>query len=273
MIALSNLAFPQDAPPAFLTGLARAGLAGIEVAPTRLGSWDSLTPAVVRGHRDALEGHGLRVPSLQALLFGAEGVALLGDAHAFDRMLDHLRRVAGIAAELGARVGVFGSPRQRSRGSLSPDAAFDLGTDRLRLLAEACWAEGGFVLGLEPVPAAYKGDFLTTAAEALAMVRAVDHPGLRLHLDTGCVLLGGGEIGPAVREGAPWLAHFHAAEPNLAPFAAPVADHAGAAVALRDCAYSGWISIEMLQAEDWMQAVPQAIAQVSRFYGAQAAGA
>ncbi len=268
MIALSNLAFPQDVPAAFLAGLAAAGLEGIEVAPTRIAAWDALTPDVLREHRDMLAANGLRVSSLQALLFGAEGVALLEDRVAFDRLLEHLRRVAGIAGGLGARLGVFGSPRQRSRGALAPDVAFALGAERLRLLAETCWAEDGFVLGLEPVPAAYKGDFLVTAAEALAMVQAVDHPGLRLHLDTGCVLLGGDEIGPAVHVGAAWLAHFHAAEPGLSSFAAPVADHAGAAAALRDCAYPGWISIEMLQQEDWQRAVPEALAQVRRLYAA-----
>ncbi len=266
-IALSNLAFPAAEAPRLLAALAAEGLAGVEVAPTRLGPWEAMTPAAVAAHRAELAALGLAVPSLQAILFGAEGVALLGDAAAFDRLLDHLRRVAAIGAGFGAGIAVFGSPRQRSRGALPAAEAFALGAERLRRAAELCIAEGGPALGLEPVPAAYGGDFLETAAEVLAMVRAVDHPGLRVHLDTGCVLLGGGEIGAAVRAAAPWLAHFHAAEPQLGPFAAPVADHAGAAAALAETGYAGWVSIEMREAPDWAEAVPAAFRTVRAAYG------
>ena len=122
------------------------------------------------------------------------------------------------------------------------------------------------MLGLEPVPPAYGGDFLTPWQECLAMVRAVDHPGLRLHLDTGCVLLGGGAIAEAVRAGAPWLAHFHAAEPQLGFFGAPVADHVAAAEALIGAGYTGWVSIEMREAAEWAADLPRALAWVQETY-------
>ena len=268
MIAVSNLAFPANAPSRFLAALVADEVCGIEVAPTRIASWDALSPVQLGDYRAMLAGHGLVVSSLQALLFQAEGVALLGDKTAFSRLLDHLRRVAGVGAGLGASVGVFGAPRQRSRGVMPAEEAFALGAGRLRQVAEACWAEGRLVLGLEPVPAVYGGDFLTTAEEVIAMVRAVDHPGLRVHLDTGCALLGGGDIGRAVTAAGPLLAHFHAAEPKLGDFSAPAADHVSAAAALCAAAYKGWISIEMLQPANWETAVLEAVALTRAVYGA-----
>ena len=267
MIALSNLAFPADASASFLTDLRAFGVKGIEVAPTRIAPWDALSPARLRSYRALVAAHGLVVSSLQALFYQAEGVALLGDKVAFSRLIEHLRVVSQMASILGAPVGVLGAPKQRSRGVLLDKDAFALGTERLRHAAEVCWSEGRFVLGLEPVPATYGGDFLTTYGDVLALVRAVDHPALRVHLDTSCVLLGGGDIGHAIAASAPLLTHFHASEPNLVDFSAPVADHEAAAAALRRASYGGWVAIEMLQAKDWKAAVRDAVAWVCAVYG------
>ena len=266
MIAMSNLAFPSEAIPKSLPLWKAEGLTGIEVAPTRLAPWDELTPEMLKNYRRTLEDLGLVVPSLQALLFGKDGVALLGDEASFERLVEHLRQVAGIAALLGARIMVFGSPRHRSRGNLPVPEALVLGEERLRRCAEAVHKEAGVALGLEPVPAAYGGDFLELAEDVTSMVSAVAHPGLRLHLDTGCVKLGGGDISASVHAGASWLSHFHAAEPQLGIFANPVADHVAAARALSAIEYAGWISIEMRQVDDWETAVPAALRFVRRQY-------
>lgn len=270
MIAMSNLAFPSEDIRRSLALWKADGLAGIEVAPTRLAPWDGLTPEILGNYRRTLEDSGLVIPSLQALLFAKEGVALLGDEESFERMVEHLRYVAGIACQLGAKIMVLGAPRQRSRGSLPMSQAIVLGEERLRKCAEAVYKEAEIALGLEPVPAAYGGDFLETAEEVTRMVRTVAHPGLRLHLDTGCVKLGGGDISAAVHAGAPWLSHFHAAEPDLGAFTNPVADHLGAALALVEIEYSAWISIEMRQVDDWEAAVPAALRFVHGKYVASA---
>ncbi len=270
-LALSNLAYPAVTAEGLLPRLAAMGLTGIEVAPTRLAPWDALSDGALRGHRGMLAGMGLCVSSLQAILFGAEGVALLGEAASFERLVSHLARVAEVGAVLGASVAVLGAPRQRARGALAAEEAFRLGAERLRRAAETMQAGGGPVLGLEPVPAAYGGDFLETWQEALAMVRAVDHPWLRLHLDTACVHLGGGDIAEAVAAGIDELAHFHLAEPKLVPFDAPRADHAGAAAALTRVGYGGWLSIEMMErAEDPEGAAVEAVTFALAIYGTAA---
>lgn len=258
-LAISNLAFPEGKETEVLSGIRDAGVDGIEVAPTRIGAWADLTDTRLESYRDRLADHGLVVSSLAALLYGTDGLQLLGSRAAFEMMREHLRRVAGIGRRLGAKVGVFGSPRNRLRGELGPAAAFELGQERLALLAETVMAEG-FSLGLEPVPAVYGGDFLPVASEVIQMVRQVNHPGLRVHLDTGCVMLGGGSIAAAVAEAGTALGHFHIAEPKLGGFGAPIADHAAASVALNAAGYDGWLAIEMLeQAPDLVDAVAAAI--------------
>lgn len=245
-LSVSNLAFSPTAEGDEWERLVAAGVTGVEVAPTRLGPWDELQAGRLRAFRAELEGRGLSISSLQAIFFGVDGLALLGSAEAFHAMEAQIARVARIAAELKAGVAVFGAPRQRARGNLPPEGAFALGIERLSRLARVAWAEG-LVVGLEPVPADYGNDFLPGWRDVLAMVQAVDHPGLRVHLDTSCVALGGDDIAEAIQVCAPWLAHYHAAEAKLGPFAAPAAPHAQAAAALAAVGYPGWVAIEMLE--------------------------
>jgi sugar phosphate isomerase/epimerase len=265
-LAISNLALPTAITPELLKELKTAGIQGIEVAPTRLGSWAELTDERLDGYRWLLADHGLVVSSLASLCFDTTELHLLGSQSSFEKMLAHLQRVAAIGSRLGAELGVFGSPRNRLRGDMSANAAAELGQARLRTLAETVAAEG-FCLGLEPVPAAYGGDFLSSAAEVIAMVQAVDHLGLRVHLDTGCVLLGGDQIADAVTAAGSALAHFHITEPKLGSFHAPLAEHAAAAGALQKIGYQGWLAIEMLeQNPDAMSKVKEAICVARNFY-------
>lgn len=265
-LSVSNLAIPADAGAAGWEALAAAGVQGVEVAPTRLAPWDALDTAMLRGHRRELEAHGLTISSLQAIFFGVDGLSLLGQPEAFAAMQAQIARMGQIAAVLGAEVAVFGAPRQRARGTMPPEEAFALGTERFARLAATAAAEG-LVIGLEPVPATYGNDFLPGWRDVLAMVQAVDHPALRVHLDTSCVMLGGDDIAEAVRGAAPWLAHYHAAEPKLGPFAVPQAAHGAAAAALMAEAYSGWVAIEMLeQPAEPLAALLEAVQFVRRTY-------
>lgn len=272
-LSVSNLALPMpELSDSEYAGLVAAGLSGLELAPTRVAPWPDLTAEVARNHARHLADNGLAVSSLQALLYGTEGMALLKDAAAFDAMKAHMGRVAALCAAFGAKVGVFGAPFQRARGDMTAEAAFDLGRARFAELAAICHDQG-MVIGLEPVPAHYRGDFLPGWRDVLAMVEAVDHPGLGVHLDTACVTLGGDDIAEAIGACRRRLVHFHAAEPDLKSFQAPCPSHACAARALAEAeAEDGlnlpWIAIEMLnrsEARD-LSEVLRAIAYVLETY-------
>ncbi len=273
-LSVSNLALPENSDE-YWRSSRDAGVEGIEVAPTRIAAWDQLSGKRLEAYRSMLAYNGLVVSSLQAIFYGVPDIALLQDKAAFDRMHDHLRVVAEIGASLGAGVVVFGAPKQRSRGEMSAADAFRLGAERLAILAETM-GKSGLAIGLEPVPSTYNGDFLPTWQEVDAMVRHVDHPALRVHLDTGCVLLGDGDIAEAITSTRDLLVHFHIAEPMLTGFDAPQADHAKAAMQLDEIAYLGWLAIEMLeQKPDPFAALEKAVefAMSKYFAGSREEGA
>ncbi len=267
-LAISNLAWPADFDDAAFVRLRVDGIAGIEIAPTRIAPWNELHAGRLAEVRGRIEDAGLTISSLQAILYNVPGAQLLGDAGAFAVMLEHLKRVGEIAAALGAKVAVFGAPKSRLRGDTHPETAFALAAERLARLGD-CAALHGLTLGVEPVPAAYGSDFLTRGAEVVDLVRTIDHPSVRVHLDTGCALVAGDSIADLIRSAGPLLVHFHASEPRLGPFAAPASEHAAAAAALTSIDYRGWVSIEMLPVRDApLAAVAEAIAFIGMAYGA-----
>ena len=221
--------------------LATAGVAGIEVAPTRVwGSWEAITPDAVRRWGAELAEQGLTCPALQSLFYGVDRAMLTGDREARRVATKHLVRVSGIAGALGARVAVLGSPGNRRRGDLTEPEALGRLRESLLPAAEA-FAECGAAIGLEANPPEYGCDLLTRYGEVAAFIDDVGHPGLRPHLDLGGLRLS--EEDPLLDGALP--AHVHLSAPHLTPFDAQPRDwHETLLARLRSAGYAGWCSIE-----------------------------
>ena len=91
--------------------------------------------------------------------------------------------------------------------------------------------------------------------------------GIRLHFDTGGMHLSGEDAFGMIQRYAGLALHFHASEPHLQAFAAPVAEHAASAEALRQVGYNGYVSIEMRAMADGLNSISQAIDFISLVYG------
>jgi sugar phosphate isomerase/epimerase len=244
-IAVSNIAWPVEQDDVVAATLAELGVAGVEIAPTKV--WPNpidVTDAAIDSYRRSWESKGFAVVAAQALLFGRPELTIFEGLATRGRTLDYLRGIVRVCGRLGAKALVFGSPKNRRVGGLDRGTAWQVAVDFFGQLGAAAAAEGTAVV-LEANPAEYGADFVTRAAEALDLVRAVNHPGLRLHLDTGCMTLAGDDPGAIIPQAADVLAHFHASEPHLAPVGLGSIDHARFAAQLAAVGYAGWVSIEM----------------------------
>ena len=263
-LAISNIGWataPDD--PAVLALLRTHGVAGIDVAPTRLWpGWEGATVASARGWRRRLADAGFVVPAVQSLLYQRPDLTLFDGSAGREALIAHLAFVAELVAALGATTLVFGSPGIRAPG---PDVdAFPVAVEAFGRIGARC-AELGVCLCIEPNPPAYGCSFVTTAREGRALVAAVDSPGFGLHLDAaGCHLAGEDPAG-AVRDSVGVLRHMHASEPQLGHFGAPVVDHAAVGAALRAGGYARWLSVELRPQE--LARIDEALRVVGGAYG------
>ena len=244
-LAVSSIAWSADREEQASRVLRQAGLKGIEIAPTTIWSRPTEAPvAELDAYRDRWLERGLHIIATQALLFGRPDLVLFADESTRQRTAAYLVEMMRVSARLGATAMVFGSPRNRQRGELAAPRAMDIAVRFFRPLAGAA-ADLGGCLCIEGNPPAYGCDFLTSTADAAEFVGRVDHPGVRLQLDTSTMALNGEDYAREIAGGVPLSGHVHASEPHLVQFGGGGTDHAAAARALRLAGYAGWVSIEM----------------------------
>lgn len=264
-LAISNIAWTgNDA--AVLGLLSRLGVEGVEVAPAKIASWKDLTLVRISRYRALCDEHGLCIPSFQAVFYGMPELQLLGEQIVFDRMVDHIALVADMAQVAGARLVVFGAPKNRLLLGYDKTGAFSLAVERLHVMAEVAWA-AGVCICLEAVPLNYGGEFITSYIDSLALVEAVRHPGLEFHFDVGCVFLNGDEVEPAIREAGKRISHFHITQPDLGNFFCPEKYHYCAAKALNELTYNQWLSIEMKETGSPLESIEIAVKAAKAIYG------
>ncbi|CAN5894463.1 hypothetical protein BH23PLA1_BH23PLA1_12680 [soil metagenome] len=246
-LAVSSIAWPAGQDEAAARILVEAGVEGVEIAPTKV--WDhplSATPSDWAAYRNSWERRGLIVSSLQALLFGRPDLLMFGDSQSRKSTQQHLNGMIGLAAALGAGPLVFGSPKNRLVGDLSPAEADAIAVPFFRQLGEYA-LKLKVVFCIEPNPPAYGCDYIKTAAEGLDLVARVDHPGFGLHLDAAGMTLAGDDPGStfATAERSGHWRHFHLSEPQLAPIDGSGTNHSTFGSAVRASGHDGWAVIEM----------------------------
>jgi sugar phosphate isomerase/epimerase len=264
-IAVSNIAWEPSEDDVIADLLRREGVLGVEIAPTK---WREkpleATAAEIASYRRAWAERGLEISSLQALLFGRPDLQLFGPSRR--DLSDYLRRVIELGSALGARALVFGSPKNRLRGSLSPADAMASATEFFSDIAD--YATGhGVVIAIEANPPEYGGDFVTRTSEAAELCRAIASPGVGVNGDLGGITMSGDNPISTLESARDCLVHFHASEPNLIELGAS-ADHGAAAAGLKAAGYRGWIAIEMRAARSAnVLAVERAVRLVKSVYG------
>jgi sugar phosphate isomerase/epimerase len=199
--------------------------------------------------RTMAEDAGLEIVGLHWLLAKTEGFYLTSpDATVRRRTADYLRTLAEVCADLGGKIMVFGSPKQRN---LLPgvfyEAAEAYATEVLHVAVPAC-ANFGVTLALEPLGPA-EGDFMLTAQAGIRLAEMVDSPHCKLHLDVKAMSSEGRPIGDIIRESRQWLVHFHANDPNLLGPGMGDVDFLPIFAALKEISYSGWVSVEVFKYE------------------------
>lgn len=222
------------------------GYTGVEFAPFTLAQRaDLVSPAQRREIRSLVRDVGLQTVGLHWLFAKTEDLYLTSpDAATRQRTAEYLATLTHLCADLGGTILVLGSPRQRNLlPGVSHDEAMRYAAEVIRL-AEPAFRERGVVLAIEPLGPG-EGNFLNTAELGVALIRMVDSPHVRLHLDVKAMSTEAKPIADIIRDCAAWTAHFHANDPNLLGPGMGDVDFAPIFAALRETRYHGWVSVEV----------------------------
>jgi sugar phosphate isomerase/epimerase len=225
---------------------ASCGYSGIEIAPFTLASLATDLPAAARGEiRRTIARAGLDCVGLHWLLAKTEGFHVAHpDADVRGRTVDYLGELARLCHDLGGRVLVFGSPKQRSlMPGVSPEQAVDHIHEVFSRLVPVLESTDT-VVALEPLSPA-ETDVLTTAAETRRLIERIGSQHVRLLLDVKAMSSEESPIPEIILASARELEHFHANDVNLQGPGFGGVDFAPIFSALDEVRYAGWVSVEV----------------------------
>lgn len=267
-LAISNIAWDVAEDEDVAALLRRFQVDAIDIAPGKYFPQPSMaTESDAARVKDWWARRGIEITGMQALLFGTTGLNVFGAEESQAELLQHLAAVCRIAAWLNAPRLVFGSPKNRDRSGLSDADTDRMATSFFRRLGDIAQAQGVMIC-LEPNPACYGANFMTTCAETARMVRRIAHPAIRMQFDTGALTINGEDPEAVLRESAELIGHVHASEPNLLPLGDGGTNHASMAAALTRHLPQHLVAIEMVatQGESHPASIERALQTAVRHY-------
>jgi sugar phosphate isomerase/epimerase len=233
----------------------RLGYHGIEIAPFTLAPSVTEISAAKRAEtRKAIEDHGLETVGLHWLFAKPAGAKDLLPLHmtapdqaTWRRTRDYLAALLDLCSDLGGKVLVLGSPKQRNiLEGQTKEGAWRRAVD---LLDSALDRAGklGLTICFEPLSPA-ETNFINTVEEGMKLVREIDHPNFKIHLDVKAMSSEARPVPEIIRSvNVNDIGHFHVNDPNLYGPGMGKVDYAPIAEAVRNVGYDKWLSVEVFK--------------------------
>lgn len=249
-LAVSSIAWTPEEEIGVASKLQELGVKNVELAPTKI--WDDPTRATEEEIHKVVtwwSQKDIAIVAFQSMLFARPDLKIFESEQNRMDCLEYLKDFTILAGRMGAKRMVFGSPKNRQRGDMSYDNAFSIAKNFFYEIAKTA-EENGVIFCIEPNAPQYNCDFITNANEGAELVRAVNHPGFGLHLDTACMALAGDDIESSIRTHGDLIKHFHISSPMLDQVEEREdVDHIGVSRVLHEIGYKQTVSIEMRPAD------------------------
>jgi sugar phosphate isomerase/epimerase len=222
------------------------GYDGVEIAPFTLADSVDDIPASRRNEiRAAAEKAGVEIIGLHWLLIKPEGLYTNHvDDDIRNRTRDYFQSLVRFCGDLGGKVMIIGSPKQRN---VQPGWDYDETWERTKDVFRDCLplaAENDVTLCIEAL-SPEQTNFVQTAQEARRMVAEIDHPNFRTMID---VCSGSSEAKPPaqlLRETRDHLWHVHVNDANKRGPGFGDTDFVSVMQALREIDYRRYVSVEV----------------------------
>lgn len=215
-LGISNIAWPTNLDNDVASLLTSRGVYSVDIAPSK---YFDLSAAPRASEAEEVryfwESKGFLIRGMQSLMYGS-ALNIFGSDIDREDMLAWLDNLCRIGAHLGASRLVFGSPKNRFRVGMSQAESLVIATEFFMRLGDI--AERHRVsICLEPNPIEYGANFLISSSETADFVQSLDHPAIRMQLDTGAMVLCGEEEDDLLENVSEIVGHIHLSAPGLKP--------------------------------------------------------
>jgi sugar phosphate isomerase/epimerase len=247
----------------------QTGYDGIEIAPYTLAPSVTLISSAERVQlRKLAERVGIEICGIHWVLVGAEGLYLNHpNTPVQNRTRKYLCELVNFCADIGGKIMVVGSPKQRNvMQEVSSARAWAIATDTFRDAVKTA-EDRGVTVCIEPL-APTETNFINTAYEAVEFSKQFKSHAMKVILDVKAMCSEELSITQIIKETTPHFAHFHANDKNLKGPGFGKVDFRPIATALHDVGYNKYISVEVFKFDEG----PEVIATKSLQYLHEAFG-
>ena len=246
----------------------RLGYDGIEIAPFTLAAHaGDISPEVRKKVRQTIEDHGLKTVGLHWLFAGTTGLHVTStDRTIWKNTKLYLEILLDLCYELGGKVLVVGSPKQRKiLDGQTQEGAWKAAVELFSSVLDKA-DKLGLTLALEPL-APTETNFINTVAEGMRMVRQIDHPNFKIHLDVKAMCSEPTPVVDIIRSvSVDDIGHIHVNDDNLYGPGMGDTDYAPIARALNDIGWDKWLSVEVFKYDPDPETIARKSIEYLRFF-------
>lgn len=269
-VCISNLAFEPEFDEKVAETLAKYGVRQLEIAPSRYFDIATASKSQVIKVREWWHTREIEIVAMQSLLFGLPGANLFRSPEDRTTLLNYLDKVFQVADWLGASSLVFGSPKARDCTNTEPERVRGIAGDFFYELGEVA-SKYAVTICLEGNATVTGCNFLTSTIEAVLFAKELNHPRVKVQLDTGTIIANDENLNEVLSaDNASWFSHCHLSEIGLKPldatseFQRTFKEHLHS---VKDTVNFNTVSIEMLIRDGSKpQIIDETIAKVVEMY-------
>jgi sugar phosphate isomerase/epimerase len=219
-LGISNIAWENPHDIDVLQWIKDFGIHFLEVAPGKTFVPNGVQDSVqIEDFCKLVEEFDIKVFAFQALLFGEGELSLFVDNASRNRLKSKLVSIIELAGKVGVENLVFGSPATRK--------TVHSGSPIEMAIAREFFIEIALISGnqstrfsIEPVPALFGSDFLTTTSDCHDFISSINKPALCVHLDTSAMMINNEDYGQLLPTIINDNYHIHISNPGLLPLTA-----------------------------------------------------
>lgn len=197
--------------------MAKYGVRHLEIAPSRYFDMATASETEVTKVKEWWQAREIEIVAMQSLLFGLPGCNLFNGPEDRNILLAYLDKVCQVSFWLGASCLVFGSPKARDCSNIDPQRVHPIASEFFHALGEIA-AKYGVTICLEGNATVTGCNFLTSTSEAVLFTKELNHPQIKVQLDTGTIIANDENLNDVLSaDNAPWFSHCHLSEIGLKP--------------------------------------------------------
>lgn len=268
-LAISNFAWEPELNEEVFSEMQNFWYSGLELAPKKIFKNIRITSdKEILQFKEQVQSKGISIIALQGILFWEPNLEIFGSTKSRDDLVEYMQRIGDIAVLLWTKAIVFGAPKNRNiytrtekEVAMIWDAFFKEVGDRYEAM--------GINLCIEANSIDYGCNYITSTFEAAELVRRVNSPGFKLHIDTWVLISEEEDFESIMSSNEGKICHFHASEPGLIPLLNPnLHQHTKYASVLQSHGYKEFVSIEMVLKweEDVLETIRKSLYNVAEIY-------